>query len=366
MNKVLRASSVVVAAALAVPLWAVPNAFAASVEEAATNGAYYYSAGIDKPEAAPAAPPNVTGTATDGVAPEHLAVAVRAPGQIDKLSFLSFDLATVPFDATVDRALLTVPLAENSPAATDPRQANMLRNAAPSKVRVCAAGDEGFSGEDGASTQSAPSFDCEAFAAPAKETADKKAYTFEITGLAAMWLAEANNGLALVPAEGADSTEFQVVFLPAAEATIAVEFTEIALDDVTDVATPDVPLTPGVDSGFSGGIGTVDSGGFGSVEAPVVDTVLPEPQTMGAPAPAPAVATPVRNVAAVSAAPLTPTLGFWLGLLAIAGVLLVLSLIMGDTRIASPAAARTSRLSRALQQRERGHAAGRGPRLATI
>jgi len=259
VNKVLRATAVVAAAGLAVPLWGVPSAYAASSSEPASTGAYFYSAGIDKPEQVAAPPPNVTGMATDGVAPEHLAVAVNAPGRTDKMSFLYFDLATVPFDATVDKAVITVPLAENSPPTTDPREANVQRSAAPNKVRVCMAGDEGFSGEDGASFATAPTVDCKAFSGAATESADKKSYVFDVTALAKIWMTEANNGLALVPAEGADSSPFQVVFLPFANATVAVQYTEPPAEVEPEVFTPDIPLTPDVGSGTSGGAG-FDSG----------------------------------------------------------------------------------------------------------
>lgn len=379
MNKILKASAVTVAAALAVPLWAVPGAFAASVSEPASIGAYFYSAGVDKPEQSPAQPPNVTADQTDGVAPGNLAVAVRAPNSTDKMSFLFFDLLSVPFDATISKAAITVPLAEPTPPLTPPREANVQRNPAPEKVRVCAAGPEGFNGEDGASFAAAPAVDCESFSAPAKESADKKGYTFDITGLASTWLSSANNGLALVPTEEAMASEFQVVFLPFDQASITAEFTAPPVEDFsTDLGT-DVSLAPEVDSGFSGDAGTFDSGfsgdtggtftedtgSFGTVEAPTVDTALPEPQVMEAPAPAPDVApvTPVRNVALGGDIPLTPSPAFWLALLAVGALLALLSLIMGDSRVASPATASQTRLSRALQDQQKG-ASARGPRLA--
>ena len=374
MNKVLRGAAVVAAAGLAVPLWAVPTASAAVVQEPASIGAYFYSAGIDKPEESPTQPPNVTADTTDGVAPGHLAVAVRTPNQVDKMSFLFFDLLSVPFDATINKAAITVPLAEPTPPLTDPRQANVQRSPAPEKVRVCAAGPEGFNGEDGASFASAPAVDCEAFSsAPGKATADGKAYTFEITALAASWLTSANNGLALVPAEEALSSSFQVVFQPNDQATIAAEFTAPPAADLgsstdfgTDTATP--PSFESFTTTTGGDAGTFDTGasfdtgdsGFGSVEAPAIDTALPEaaPEE-AAPAPDVAPSTTVRNVAAATDAPLTPSLGFWLGLLALAGLLGFLGLIMGDARIPAPVAAAPSRLTRALQDRQRGGRLGR-------
>lgn len=372
MNKLWRTSAVAAAAVVAVPFWAVPSASAATVAEPASIGAYFYSAGIDKPEQSPTQPPNVTADNTDGVAPGNLAVAVRVPGRTDKMSFLFFDLLTVPFDATITKAVVTVPLAEPTPPLTPPRDANVQRNPAPEKVRVCAAGPEGFNGEDGASFAAAPAVDCKAFSAVGKESADKKGYTFDITGLAASWLTAANNGLALVPAEEAMNSEFQVVFLPFDAATIAAEFTAPPAEDLgtglgTVTTTPPTfdtfTTTTGGGTSFDSGSSSFDSG-F-SAEAPVVDTALPEPAVMDAPAPAPDVApvTTVRNVALPAEVPLTPTPAFWIGLLAVAALLGFLGLIMGDARVPATAAGGQSRLSRALQDRQR--AGARGPRLAS-
>lgn len=360
MNKVLRASAVVAAAGLMVPLWAVPS-YAESASEAASVGAYYYSLGIDKPEQSPTQPPPITQQNTDQVAPEHLAVAVRAPGRVDKLSFLSFDLASVPFDATITKAVVTVPLA------TEPGNTQM--SPAPDKVTVCMAGDEGFNGEDGANTAGAPSTLCDKFKVVGKESADKKSYEFDVSTLAATWLTDANNGLALTPT--ALTSAFQVVFKPFAEAKIALTFTAPAEEIVTDVIAPDTTSTaPDAGTGFSGETGSFDAAlpapdtsGFGAVESPVVDTALPAPapQTMDAPAPDVA-PTAVQNVALARDVPLTPSPSFWLGMLAVGALLALLSLILGDSRVPAQATGSGSRLSKALQQRETVTA--RGPRLA--
>ncbi len=357
MSKVLRASSVVVAAALAVPLWAVPSAVAEEAAENATNGAYFYSAGIAKPDEAPQAPPNITGDQADGVAPGNLAVASQAGGQEDKVSFLGFDLAAVPLDATIDKAVLTVPLVEASPPS------NVVVNAAPELVRACAAGDSGFFGEDGTSMTLAPERLCDQFSSePATLSEDGKAYVFDITGLAATWLT-ANDGVALTVAEGV-AQPFQVVFAPFAEASLALSFTALApLEELpVDTGSGEVPLAGGFDTG--GSLPSFETGGFGTVDAPVVDTALPEPAPQAQAAPEPAVAAPIQNVSAMTEAPLTPSTSFWVGLLALVGIGALLSLILGDTRV-TPAAAATSqsRLSKALQGRQTS-AAARGPRLA--
>jgi hypothetical protein len=359
VKTVLRASVVVVAAGLAVPLWAVPSAFAAPVTEPAVNGAYFYRQGISKPDQLPQAPPNVTGDRADGVSPGNLAVAAQG-GQEDKVSFLQFTLAEAPLDATIDSALLNVPLVPNAPPN------DIVFNARPELVRVCKAGDSGFFGEDAQNILLAPERLCDEFASePGKLSADGKSYVFDITGLAATWL-ESNDGLALTLAEGAASTPFQVVFGKAETAQLAYSFTgssEVFETAPVTSAPADLGGTATLDTGFSGGtLPEVDSG-FGSVESPIVDTALPQPQTMAAPAPEPAVATPVRNVAVMNEAPLTPSPSFWAGLLALVGIAGLLSLILGDPRVPAPGATTSqSRLSKALQGRQ--SAAGRGPRLA--
>jgi hypothetical protein len=278
------------------------------------------------------------------------------------MSFLSFDLASVPFDATITKAVVSVPLAENA-------DGNMQMSPGPEKVRACMAGDEGFNGEDGANLSGAPSALCDKFAVVAKESADKKSYEFDVSTLAASWLTDANNGMALTPA--ATGAPFQVVFKPFAQAKIALTYTAPVEEVVTEVVAPATSVTaPDAGVGFSGDTGSFDAGlpvpetgGFGAVEAPVVDTALPEPapQTMDAPAPALA-PTAVRPVAQAADVPLTPTPAFWLGLLGVGALLALLSLILGDSRVPAPAATSATRLSKALQQREK--ATARGPRLA--
>lgn len=357
MSKVLRAAAVAVASTLAVPLWAVP-AHAELAKESASVGAYFFRGGLSTEGTGlpdpPAKPPNVTGDRADGVAKGNLAVAAQG-GQEDKVSFLRFDLAAAPFDATIGSAVLSVPLVPNSPPD------NVVYNAAPERVRVCKSGDSGFFGQDGETIVAAPARLCEEYSSePGTLSADGKAYEFDIAPLASMWLV-ANDGLALTVAEGAASSPFQVVFAPAEQATLSYSFTA-APDDV--FVTPPLPPTtfdsgPTFDSGFTTPDTSFDGGT--TFDAPLVDTALPAPAPEAQAAPEPAVAAPVRNV--VTEASLTPSAGFWAALLALVGIAALLSLIMGDPRVATPAAAaRPSRLSRALQSRQTSSLSG--PRLA--
>lgn len=345
-----RASAVLAASALAVPLWAVPVALAEESSEAASVGAYFFRGGITQqglPVEAPQPPPNATADA-DGVSPGNLAVAAQG-SQEDKVSFLGFSLAAVPLDASISRAVLTVPLVPAAPPE------DVVVNAAPEKVRACKAGDSGFFGEDAASITLAPARLCQEFASqPGKATADGKAYEFDITGLAATWLT-ANDGVALTVAEGVQDP-FQVVFAPSDQATLKLTYTAPSLPVAAPVDTSvggGVPVAGGF--GLDGGtaLPSFDTGGVGSVDAPVVDTAAPAvtaPEAAPAPVTAPTGVVPVAaGLPTVSSA---PPVAFWVALAAFAGLLALLGLIMGDPRVPVAAAGRQSRLSQALQSRQ--------------
>ena len=356
MGKTVRASAVLAASVLAVPLWAVPSAVAAETSEPAAYGAYFSATGIDKPDAAPAAPPNVISDSGDGVGKGNLAVASKGGADEDKVSFLFFTLTDVPLDATVDKAVLTVPLVPDAPP-TD-----VSAGASPELVRVCKSGAEGFFGEDGTAIALAPSRLCEEFASePGTANADGTAYEFDVTGLAAQWLT-ANDGLALTVADGA-AQPFQVVFAPADQATLAVTYSggssalapELPADTFEDSG--EVPLAGGF--GFEDGgtsLPSFDTGGFGTVSAPLVDTPLPDAAAPEPTAPEPVLAGgAARPVAALTPASGVPSPGFWAGLALLAGVGVLLSLVLGDSRVAVPAGAgSTSRLSQALSGRSTG------------
>lgn len=360
MSRLSKALATAAAAALAVPVWAGPAAAETSTETA-SNGAYFYAAGIDKPDQSPAAPPNLTGNVTDGVAEGHLAAAVRVPNREDKKSFLFFDLLEVGFEGTVQKAVVTVPLAENG-------NGNTQMSPAPEKVQACPADATGFAGEDGASFAGAPATQCDVFAVKATANEDGTAYLFDVTAMAASWVSEANNGMGIVPADL--SAPFQVVFKPFAEATIEVEYTpgadSLLSDDVevetfgddgfsSDLSSTD--SSSGFDSGSfdSGSLTAAESLGFGAADLPAIDSELaldggddgavPEPAIAGS-------AAPTRAVAAFSES-LSPTTGLIAGGVLLALLLAGLSLIMGDPQARVATAGAPSRLAQALQSRDR-------------
>lgn len=352
MSKVRQASAVLLSAALSVPLFGVAPASAAPVTEPAAAAGYFSATGVPDTGTPAGKPPNVTADA-DGVAPGNLAVA-GGQGAEQKVSFLFFALEAFAPGGSITKAQLTVPLVPSD-------DENVVIAADPVKVRACLAGPEGFGGEHGESITVAPARLCEDAQAPAKLSADGKAYVFDVSTIAAAWTT-ANDGLALTTAEGASSTPFQVVFAPGEQATLAYETTAPAA-----VSVPELPALPSTDFGavsggstdLSGGFGgetlpTVDSGSFGSVEAPVVSGGEPAPAPQAAPAAPQIAVTPAASGAALGES-MRPTSAFWLAALLLAAGLALLSLIMGDPRVPQ-AVARQSKLTQSLQARERGSA----------
>lgn len=368
MNRLSRAVAALIAAGLAVPLWAVPaQAQAQPTTETASSVAYFSSTGISKPvEQLPSNPPQlISDSQVDGVGPGNLGVAASA-NQESKASFVFFSLTDVPFGSTITSAVLTMKLAPED-------NANRRTSAAPKNVRACMPGDTGFGGQDGNSLQNeAPARMCDAFAAAATASPDGTAYVFDVSGLAATW-PDLNDGIALTRTADSDAN-FQVVFTP--DATLTYEFVppadelETTVDDTGSTTTDLGTVTDsGTTSsgGFSGGSASTGSfgGGFDSaVAAPLTGAALPSapsPETAGE-TPAVAVETRAAPVAVTTSS--SPTVGFWLAGLALAAALAFLSLVMGDPRTpASSATTTPSRLSQALSS-GRGGSTLLGPRSA--
>lgn len=352
MRTLKRAFAVACASSLAVPLWASP-AGAETLSETASSVAYFSSTGLRAPDSSPNPFPNlISDSDVDGVGAGNLGVAADG-GQESKVSFVYFSLSSLPFDATITRAVMTVPLAPEDGA-------NRRVNAAPKNVRACAPDDTGFGGQDGQPIegredptgnglgyQGAPARLCDQFQVTATDGGD--AYVFDLSALAATWTT-ANDGVALTRTADSDPS-FQVVFTPGA--TLALEYTapleeELPLPEPTvDIA----PVTP-VDSGTS-----FDAGSFGGTsDVPALDTgVVAAPLTGGALPGAPAPETAEQPAVAAQRASLggpvevlSPTPVFWLAALLLAGGLVFLSLVLGDNRAVAAAASRPTRLSRAL------------------
>jgi len=307
-----------------------------------SNSAYFNASGIDKPDASPAQPPNVTSNEADGVGPGHLAVAAKA-GTEDKVSFLYYDLFDLAPGTVIDKAVVSLVLL---PTTKD----DVSLEPAPEKVVACMAGDEGFSGDDGVGLVKAPKRLCDKFKVVGTASADKKSYDFDVTALANTWMTGVNEGVAFTRADAAPGSNFQVVFDKAETATLALSYTAPA------VTTPPVTTVPD-DTGL-GTVGTPEiNGGFAPTPQTDFPSVTGDVPTVTAPNPTvnqPPVAAPEQpattNAAAVTPS-MRPTTGFWLvggfALLALA----LLSLVCGDTRVPAVQHSR-SRLTQALATRQ--------------
>ena len=346
MNRLTRAFAVVVAAGLVVPVWASP-ALAESANDVPAAAAYFNSAGVAQPEQSPSKPPNPIAS-VDGVAPGNLGVAAQGTRE-DKTSFLYFSLSTVPIDASITSATLTVPLAPAD-------NANVRLNATPDKVLACAIEGSAFTNDDdGEALSRAPERKCEVAQSPG--TGDDTAYVFDVTAHVSDWLATTNDGLALRN-DPLKSDSFQVVFTK--EATLAVEYTAVSTTDTTTTTT-DLGATSSFPTTTDTGTTSTGTTGFdsGSVTAEIptssFDTATAAPLTgalPAAPAPETAGAEPVIADRVAASGPievLSPTPAFWIALLLLAGVLGFLGLVMGDrTAPLTGANSRPSRLTRAL------------------
>jgi hypothetical protein len=342
MSRAVRLLGAAALACASVPLVGVGAAHADTASKVPSNSAYFSATGIDKPEASPAEPPNVTSVYADGVGPGHLAVAAKG-GTEDKVSFLYYEMLDLEPGTTIDKAVVRLELVPTS-------KDDISFQASPDKVVACQAGDEGFSGDDGkAIATSSPSRLCDKFSAKGVLSKDSLAYEFDITGLASTWIEGANEGVAFTVADAAQSSNFQVVFGSAETAKLSLTYTPPA-PTTPPVVAPPVVMPPAGGTLPDLGTGVVPGSGF--VPAPDLGTQVPTPTVNEAPLPQTDLAqAPTRNVAAVTMS-MRPTTGFWLAGLGLAGVLALLSLILGDSSV--PAAARSrSRLSLALASPQR-------------
>jgi hypothetical protein len=336
MSRVGRLVGAVALACATLPVLAVPTAYADTAVINASNSGYFFQLGIDKPDVSPATPPNA-GNDVDGVATGHLAVAALA-GQENKVSFLYFDVFDVPADASIEKAIISLPLIPLDPPS------DLSFQASPEKVVACMAGDEGFTGDDAVGIAKAPSRLCDKFKAVGKASADGKAYEFDVTALANTWLTGANDGVAFTTADSSPAGNFQVVFDGPTAA--ALKLTYSAPDALEEE--PPVTLPDGSGSGTpDGGVTAPDLGGGVPVPGTVDPGTVP-PVTGSVP---PVTSTPQTGQPTIAlAASSRPTNSFWLGGLGLVAGLILISLVCGDPRVAADQQKKT-RLSKALAGR---------------
>lgn len=358
MKTLLRAVTIGALACLAVPV--VPQtALADTAEEAAGTGAYFWRGKLPSVLAGQPNPVNGQDTDADGVARDELAVAVTAPGQTDKETFLAWDLLSLGLDDTITGFVVTVPLSESGPN-PDPAQSTVQSGGTP-ELQACAP-KGGFGSTDAGTYDTKPEVD---LAACAKGTFDaaKKAYSFDVTALAGSWLSDTNNGIAIVPV--ALDQPFQVVFKKIDAITAAITFTagedpfeeDLAVDEPFDSGTDtgggfDTGLGGGFDSGFdSGGGSALSSAPLTSFDAPLTaDEPLGTPVEVAEPAVADEEQVSTTPVA-LRSVPGAPPLGFWVAAVAIGLLLLAFSLTTGAPVVpgAGRAPAREGRVLRQVQ-----------------
>lgn len=352
MKRLTRASAVLLAAGLAVPVWAAP-ALAETVAETASVGAYYLSTnpgvvgGGVLPVGGQKAPDNAK--SADGVAQDDLAVAVVAAntGKPDKFSALLFDLIDLVPESTVSKATLTIPFS----AKPDSRSTEKT----PALVEACLAGPEGFGDADGEPFADSPAVMCADGVAQATAVEGGSALEFDITAIAQKWT-EMNTGVILYPSKAGFAKPFQMVFADKSQARLTLAFTAPELDDellFEETPTDDFGATDTTGTTFdSGTTGTFDttsslpSSSFdaGSSSFGSGSSSLDAGSALSAPVAAPAVETPAVAAgsqplrrAASSGSNMSLDGLTWAALLGGAALLAVVSLALGAP--AAPAGA---------------------------
>jgi hypothetical protein len=285
----------------------------------------------------------------------------KDPKGVEKETYLSFSLATIPLQSTVSKFTFTLPLdQEEKGNAYDPTAAPVLVACAPK-----GGWGQGQLGQLGEQFDGKPEDDCAA-APEGKFDATAKAYTFDITDLAQKWVnGDINFGVAIRHAEDY-AAPYNLVVGPIDKITAAIEFTPyVAPPTPTTVPTPP-PTVPTVAPPVTG-TGNTGNGYSGNVSVPTVGTPAPRPQVSP---PAPVTQPVQRPVTQVAARPLTQENGlpggFWFGMLAAVVLIGVVSLVLGDPEV-DVATQRERGLDRALRRRAAGAGApSRGLRPRTV
>ncbi len=343
MRTVYRLISGAVAVAAFFPV-SMPAAYADQSTENAATGAWFWreqvsgavpGAGVPYPAAIP--------LGLSGVPAGALAVAKTPDAPSDKETYLSWDLTTVPLDATITSFTFSVPMN------TDPSAPQL--DALGPLIQACSP-KGGWGADEGAAYSIKPENDC---SEPQIGVFDEatKSFKFDVTDYAKNWITLDNFGVALVPTP--ESNPFQVIFLDAASVKAVIAYDALPI-------LPELPeVLPPPDTSGSVGGGDSSLGGF----APPVDPV-PSAQ------PAPVVPAPVRPVTRLNALPAahnSPNASFWLAALGVVALLGFTSLILGDPDVApasTRAAAGTSSLSKALRERRVSSAPRRHTRARPV
>jgi len=346
VRTIQRIATIALAAAVALPLTAMPSA-AATLDPAVDQANWFWRdqvGGTIDPVGVP-----YPGQLPDRSVPKgDLAVAVdpRQAGEPkqdpNKETYLSWALFDVPLKSSVTAFTVTLPLDQEA-------RGNVF--AEPPKLIACHP-KQSWSGGDGAEPFAGkPKDDCESAAAGTFDE-KKQTYTFDLTSLAQVWVdGEANNGVAIRHALDY-AKPFQVIFLPPEKVKAKMTYTPAAVaPPLTPGGSGSVPpVVPGDTSADTGGSGVVPGIDPGSLEGNDVPTGK-DPSLSG-PVTAGEQTTPVA--ARPPFVPDTgPTAAFWLAV-AVGLVLLALtSLSLGDAAVPAAAGRAPGGLSRALAKRRR-------------
>jgi hypothetical protein len=322
------AAAVVAASSSMLLLPGAQAAEAVTTKPAVLQQAWFWQTAYE--QANPPVAQQAPATEPSGVPDGDLAVAYT--GNSDKSSSkmlaLSFDMSSLPSGSSVSAFSFSLTL-DSAPGATsfDTQGAAV----------VACLPTRSWPAQMGGDYTNQPGVDCRQKVTP---DVNGNTYTFKIPAIAQTWLDDQNLGVALVADPDASAAPFQLVFAGAKDAHA------------------DMTYKPAVAFGSGSSLDTSTSlpaaAPAGAAAPPAALPAGPSTGAAAAPAPivAPASGPPAsaRPVAAVHTAPTLPTKGFWAACLAVAALVLLASLVLGDP---APVAAttRSSRLDRVLRER---------------
>lgn len=279
-----------------------------------------------------------------GVPDGDLAVAYTgsASGGSSKMTALSWNMSALTPGTVINDFTFTLTLDASNSSATNFDTTNATIVAC-QPTRLWPAEMQGDYTDE-------PTVDC---ANKVKPTVNGNNYTFKIPTIAQSWIDDQNIGVAIVNDPGNSSVPFQLVFTGGKTIKATMDYTPETAP-VTSGGTTASGATGGATSG--GTTTPTVTGGGGAVQPPSVPVPTgPTTGTAQPPASQPQVApaggaggiTPVAATKPTSAA---PTSAFWLAGIGLALVLLIVSLVLGDSSSA-PTTAQRSRLDRVLRDR---------------
>ncbi len=270
----------------------------------------------------PVAPPAVPPSEPSGVPSGDLAVAWtgaqdsagnKTPA---KMTALAFDTTGLTPGASVTNFTFSLTLDTQPTATSFAQQDAMIVACLPTRgwpATMPGGGD--FNDE--------PTFDC---ASAVKPEIKGNVYTFAIPVIAQTWADDQNLGVVVVPDPKNTNAPFQLVFTGPKTIKASMSYSP---------ATPLPSAPPPPPSGGGGGVTNPGPapGGSGPVTnpGPIAGGVVSAPAPVPAPVVAPSTPAPATTpVAAVRPASSAPSAGFWIAAAVLGGLMLIVSLVLGD------------------------------------